>query len=274
MAGRIGHLREPGNERNESLLRWHGSKRLLAPTIVKLFPAGYEKMVYVEPFCGSAAVFWAKRPSKVEVLNDLNEELVNFLMTVKLHSRELARALRLLPNSRALFAQALDCSNCQSSGRVNPFESSILRAGRFVYLSHISFGGLREHWAPEGRHGKPPHIHNLKKRFYRWALRLARAYLECSPWQEVIDKHDSAQALFYVDPPYLGTQGYQNPFGESDWRELRGRLEMIKGKFLLSAGGTARMKLLWRGFHERLTAITSSLGPNDRRQKELLVWNY
>ena len=259
---------------SEQLLKWHGSKRQLAPAIVKLFPKDYERMVYVEPFCGSASVFWSKRPSKVEVLNDLNEELMNFLLTVKFHPRELARSLRLLPNSRALFAQVLDCSRRHSRGGGNLFDSSILRAARFCYLSHASFGGLREHWAPEGGAGKLNHLHHLPQRFYRWATRLARATLECAPWQEVVEKYDSPQALFYFDPPYLGTQGYQNPFGEHDWRELRARLATLKGKFVLSAEGTARMKLFWRGFHERLTSIRSSLGPNDRVQKELLVWNF
>jgi len=248
--------------KTEQLLRWHGSKRMLAPTIVKLFPAGYEKMVYVEPFCGSASVFWCKRPSKLEVLNDLDEGLVNFLMTVKLHPRELARTLRLIPNSRALFAAMLD---------INTRFSTILGAARFCYLSHVSFGGLREHWA----YGKLGHLHRLPRRFYRWAARLARAYIECAPWQEVVEKYDSPMALFYIDPPYLGVKPYHcGPFGEADWKELRATLAGLKGKFVLSAEGTARMKLLWRGFHRRLTSVRSSLGPNDRIQKELLVWNY
>ena len=251
--------------KNEQLLRWHGSKRQLAPTIVRLFPRGYEDLVYVEPFCGSASVFWCKQHSKVEVLNDLDEELVNFLMTVKMHPRELARTLRLLPNSRSLFARFMDCGG---SG------SSIVRAGRFCYLAQTSFGGLRGHWAPGGRNGKPNSLHRLPQRFYRWAKRLARTYLECAPWQEVIATHDSPQALFYLDPPYPDTKGYGRPFGWKDWRELRNVLDRVKGKFVLSGPGNARMKLLWRGYHTRTTAIMASLDPNGRIQKELLVWNY
>ena len=113
-------------------------------------------------------------------------------------------------------------------------------------------------------------------KIFRWAKRLSETCLECAPWQEVVEKYDSPGTLFYFDPPYLGTQGYHNaPFGERDWRELRARLDQVKGKFVLSAEGTATMKLLWRGFRERLTSVTSSLGTdNSRVQKELLVWNY
>jgi len=187
--------------KSDQLLPWHGSKRQLAPAIIKLFPKDYERMVYVEPFCGSASVFWCKQSSKVEVLNDLDEELMNFLLTVKFHPRELARSLRLLPNSRALFAQVLDCSRCHSCGGGNLFASSIMRAARFCYLSHASFGGLRKHWAPRGDCVKRFHL--LPQRFYRWATRLARATLECAPWQEVVEKHDSPEALWAGNPRAL-----------------------------------------------------------------------
>lgn len=262
-----------GLRKQEQLLRWHGSKRALAPKVVALFPRGYERMLYCEPFCGSAAVFWSKRPSRVEVLNDLNEELMNFLATVKLHPRELARALRFVPNSRGMFAQLLDTTMGFSS---------VWRAARFCLLSHTSYGGLREHWAPEARNlsekgGLPKrnHLNRLQRRLFRWAARLSRATPKCAPWQEVVEKYDSPGTLFYFDPPYLGTRSYVGfslgsgalnlEFAERDWRELRRRLGSLKGKFILSAEGTARMKLLFRGFRQRLTAIRSSLGPDNGR---------
>jgi site-specific DNA-adenine methylase len=31
----------------------------------------------VEPFCGAAALYFMKKPAKVEVLNDISGELVN-----------------------------------------------------------------------------------------------------------------------------------------------------------------------------------------------------
>ena len=252
----------------ECLLKWHGSKRALAPAIVNLFPADYRDCLYVEPFCGSAAVFYVKQRSKTEVSNDINEDLVNFLVTVKWHAQELARCLRLIPNSRELFVRWIDAPEQPTS---------ILRALRFLYLSKVSYGGLREHWAPDGRSGekaKPCVLHSVRRRLWRWAERLAHATIECAPWQEIIEKYDCTKALFYIDPPYVGTSGYGVPFGMEYWRELRGRMASVKGRFVVSASGTAEMKLLWRGLHQRLTAITSSLGPNDRRQRELLVWNY
>ncbi|MBA7543436.1 hypothetical protein ES705_35767 [subsurface metagenome] len=49
-----------------------GGKRYLAKTIVSYIP---EHKTYVEPFIGGGAVFFAKEPSEVEVINDLDKEI-------------------------------------------------------------------------------------------------------------------------------------------------------------------------------------------------------
>lgn len=235
-----------------------------------LFPEGYERLNYVEPFAGACWVFLTKRPSTMEVLNDRNEELVNFLLTVKYHCKELVRVLRLIPRSRLLYARALD----------EPVPaSSIMRAARFVYLNACSMGGL-------GRPGGFAVTHSSEQAAsYRKLLLFAKRFepvnLECNEWYNVIANRDGGDTLFYIDPPYLGTTGYSSPFGKADWGHLRAVLAEIKGKFLLSAEGTQVMKVLWRGarldgkpWRQRTTEITGSLGPNDKVMKELLVWNY
>jgi DNA adenine methylase len=249
----------------DCILRWHGSKRQLAPTIVKLFPRDYEKMVYVEPFCGSAAVFFAKRPSKLEVLNDLDEELVNFLMTVKLHPRELVHALRLVPNSRVLFAEMFD---------VGARFSTIVRAARWFYLNMVSFGGLRESWAAQkvggGGQGDVSRFPSL---IFRAAVRLRGARIESQDANSLIKTYDHQNVMFYIDPPYLGCAPYAIAFGDAGWNALKANLARIEGKFVLSTEASARMKLLWRGFHQRVIHMRGTFGVNDRVQKELLVWN-
>lgn len=58
---------------------WGGKQQLTARIIAK-FP---NHEVYDEPFFGGGAIFFAKRPSKVEFINDLNGELINFYRTIK-----------------------------------------------------------------------------------------------------------------------------------------------------------------------------------------------
>jgi len=59
---------------------YYGGKQKLASTILKLIP---EHNLYCEPFVGGAAIYFAKEPSNVEVINDTNKELMNFYRVVQ-----------------------------------------------------------------------------------------------------------------------------------------------------------------------------------------------
>src|SRR4051812_7617682 len=72
-------------------LAYLGGKNRVARRIISLFP---EHTCYIEPFCGGAQVFFHKEPSKVELLNDLNEQVINFLRICQMHYEELVRYLR------------------------------------------------------------------------------------------------------------------------------------------------------------------------------------
>ena len=72
-------------------LAYIGGKNRLANQIIALLP---EHTTYVEPFAGGAQVFFHKQPSKVEVLNDLDFEIVNFFRVCQHHYEELVRHLQ------------------------------------------------------------------------------------------------------------------------------------------------------------------------------------
>ena len=51
------------------LLKYHGGKHYLKDFIISNFPAGYENMVYVEPFLGGGSILLNKKKSmRTEVL--------------------------------------------------------------------------------------------------------------------------------------------------------------------------------------------------------------
>jgi DNA adenine methylase len=54
---------------------YYGGKQQLATIILGLIP---NHRLYCEHFLGGAAVFFAKEPSPVEVINDTNGQLINF----------------------------------------------------------------------------------------------------------------------------------------------------------------------------------------------------
>lgn len=82
------------------VIPWMGGKRRLAKHILPLFPA---HTCYVEPFCGAAALFFMKEPSKAEVINDVNGELVNLYRVIQHHLEEFVRQYKWSLVSRQIF---------------------------------------------------------------------------------------------------------------------------------------------------------------------------
>ena len=60
-------------------ITYYGGKQMMCGKIVPLIP---KHRLYCEPFAGGAAIYFAKEPSELEVLNDTNRELINFYKVV------------------------------------------------------------------------------------------------------------------------------------------------------------------------------------------------
>lgn len=113
------------------LLRWAGSKRLLLPTL-----AGYwvEGSRYVEPFAGSAALFFHLQPTSA-VLGDSNSELISTYVALRDHCEEVIADLATMPPNNRDFFYALRHEE-------PPEHLAAKRASRFIYLNRYCFNGL------------------------------------------------------------------------------------------------------------------------------------
>ena len=112
-------------------LAYIGGKRALAKQIIDVFP---DHVTFCEIFAGGAQVFFKKPPSKVEVLNDLDGEMVNFFRVCQQHYEELVRYLRFVLVSRKWF-ELLKTTD-------QTMLTDIQRAARFFYLQKNSFAAL------------------------------------------------------------------------------------------------------------------------------------
>src|SRR4051794_6683840 len=84
---------------------YYGGKTTLADRIASLLPAHTH---YVEPFAGSLAVLLAKSRSKMETVNDLDQDLMTFWRVLRDQPDELARRMTLTPHARAEQSAAYD----------------------------------------------------------------------------------------------------------------------------------------------------------------------
>ena len=88
-------------------LPWFGSKRTLAPEIVKHFGP---HDTYYEPFCGSCAVLFAKSPSRLEVASDKHSDVINLLKCLREEKQDRAiwEFVERMPVSETMFAEAAE----------------------------------------------------------------------------------------------------------------------------------------------------------------------
>lgn len=217
------------------VLRWHGGKFLLAPWIIEHFPA---HRVYVEPFGGAASVLLRKPRAYAEIYNDLDGTVVNLFRVLRDPgaAEQLISALRLTPFSRAEFDLAFQLVD-------DPVEA----ARRLVIRSFMGFGSNAQRRTRNGfrancnRSGTPPASDwaNYPEALSATVARFARVVIENRPALEVMAQQDSAETLFYVDPPYLPETrdaggDYAFELTPDDHLELLAALAKLKGMVVLS----------------------------------------
>lgn len=106
-----------------------GGKRKLLDELFRVMPA---HRCYVEVFSGGAALFFAKEPSAVEVINDINGDLVNLYRVVKDDDEALIARLQWLFASRQIFYEYRDFAK-------NATLSNLERAARFFFIMKNAF---------------------------------------------------------------------------------------------------------------------------------------
>lgn len=211
-------------------LTYYGGKQKLAATILALIPA---HRVYVEPFAGGAAIYFAKNPSKCEVLNDTNGELVNFYQVAQQDFPALQREIEASPHSRALHRHAEVVFN-------NPdMFDRVKRAWAIWMLANTSYGSMLDAsygYDRKGQCGK--NLANKREAFTsELAERLRHTQIESADALRVIGSRDTAETFFYCDPPYVGSlQGrHYDGYTQEDFDRLLESLSNINGLFLLSS---------------------------------------
>ncbi|SOD42343.1 DNA adenine methylase [Nitrosovibrio sp. Nv4] len=246
------------------IIPWIGGKRRLANKIMPLFPA---HECYVEPFAGAAALYFRKAPAQVEVLNDINGELVNLYRVVKHHMEELAKQFKWALTSRQIFKWL----------QATPEETltDIQRAAKFYYLQKLAFGGRVEGQTFGTATTSPPRLNllRLEEDLSQAHLRLARTYIEHLDWQECISKYDRPHTLFYLDPPYWGTEGYGVGFGLEQYDEMAKLAKTIKGNMIISVNDIPEMRNAFAGLTMESVDINYTVGGAQRcgKRAELII---
>ncbi len=250
------------------IIPWIGGKRRLAAQILPLLP---EHSCYVEVFAGAAAIFFAKEPVKVEVLNDVNGDLVNLYRVVKHHLEEFMRQFRWALVSREIFKWA----------QVTPPETltDIQRAARFYYLQRLCFGAKVEGQTFGVATTSKPRINLLRieEDLSEVHLRLAQVTIERLDWRECVARYDRPHTLFFLDPPYWETEGYGVTFDLAQYDCMAEALRGMQGKAVVTVNDHPEMRRAFAGFAIKKVGIRYTVGGARRAGKaagELIITSW
>lgn len=252
-----------------ALLRYFGGKWAIAPWVMAHLPP---HRIYVEPFGGAASILLRKPRSRIEVYNDLDEEIVGIFRVVQdpATCQALIRRLRRTPYARREFELAFQ-------GSADP----IIRAQRAIVRAYQSFHheslfNNKKTTFADARHrtgssSKAGEWKNYPRSLVSVSRRLHGVVIECRAAQEVIRAQDTPDTLFFIDPPYMpatrSKSGYRHEMTTGEHIGLLEQLLQVRGAVVLAgypSGLYDRMLVGWTRVQRQHYAAAN--GPEPRTE--------
>jgi DNA adenine methylase len=237
-----------------------GGKKRLGEQLARRIES-VEHSTYAEPFVGMGGVFFRRRwAAKCEVINDVSRDVATLFRILQRHYPQFIETLKYQITSRREFERLVACD----SSTLTDLE----RAGRFLYLQRLAFGGVD---VTGSARFDVTRLGPLLEAIHE---RLAGVVIECLPWQDFIARYDTAHTLFYLDPPYYGSEGDYGAgvFSRADFLRLAVCLSNISGKFILSVNDVPEMREVFGRFIvEQVQTQYSIMGGGGADVAEIVV---
>lgn len=258
-----------------SPLVWVGGKAAWADWLASLLPP---HGMYVEVFGGGASVLLAKKPSKVEVYNDLDGDLANLFRVLRDQADDFKLLWRWTIVSREEFERlwALDPE------ALDPLQ----RAFRYLYLNRAGFSGHMRRPAFSVKASAPNNVgiwaEQAQQHIEALHQRMKRVYVERMDFRELIPYYDGLKSdggtVFFIDQPYhVKDPAYVHWFTEQDHSDLANVVRNIKARWLMTINDDAANREWYKGFHIMEKPKQYSLAKEDvgrREFGELIISNY
>jgi DNA adenine methylase len=245
------------------MFAYAGGQMHLLPLLNKLIPT---HSTYVEVFAGGATLFWNKQRSETEILNDIDSRLVNMLNMVREDHEEFSRQLSLLPNSREIYSQF--------KAKIVNEPDKMKRAVMYYYMLLNTWSGKSAGGTFVSKKRNTSKVDGLE-----WfSKRLRHVCLENIDCVKLLEKYDSPNTWYFLDPPYVevGNVLYEHHFTQKDHVRLAKALSKIDGLFLMTYNNHPLIDLLYRKFPRFVfeNAVTMSKVKTRKTQEHLIIANY
>ena len=237
--------------RMKPLVCRQGGKYRMYKTVIDSFPADYTDSIYVEPFVGGGSIFFNKKPSATEVINDLDTVLIALYRWVKENPSEIGQRINGL----------YTVDDFKRIKRETP-DDLLDKAVQHYLLVKMSYNGFKTVF--NGR--------NPSKDFILYSERMKSATIHNTDYLQMIKEYDSPNTFFYLDPPYEESSKTLDEYRDINCQQLADVLSSIQGRFLLSINDSETIRALFKGFTIREVQTRYSI--KKRHVTELIITNY
>jgi len=241
-------------------ITWPGGKSRLLDAI---FPHIPPHECYVEPFAGGLAVLLAKERSRIEVLNDIDGELVNFYRCVRFHADVLLTELEFVLNSREEFHDF----------RAQPGLTDIQRAARWFHRNKTCFGAqMGAFGSGAGGGGATNSRANRMEAIRALNLRLDRVSIEHLDWQRCLELYDRPGTFFFLDSPYTDCDaGMYATWTNTDVQRLRDAVGKLRGKWLVTLNDSPAIREIFAGCQIQSISRARGIHNDGSVYRELII---
>lgn len=218
-----------------TVLRYPGSKQRIAPWIIGQMPKHHS---YLEPyFGGGGAILFNKEPSRIETINDLDDDVINLFLVIREKKEELIEKIVYTPYARAEYDNAFP-ENSEELTDVDRAKNFLIRSGMgHGFRLCEKCGWKKDVYGREAAYAVR-YWNDLPEVITNVAHRLKMVQIEHKPAVELIKAFNHDNVLIYADPPYvLSTRSrrqYRHEMTDQDHVELLEALLQHTGPVMLS----------------------------------------
>ncbi len=261
------------------LIKTHGGKNYLKHWVISNFPKDYEKMFYLEPFIGGGSILLNKKPSPVEIINDLDSMTANLWEIVRnpLTFTQFHKKISCIDYLSMNFDWAKHSEKHNLSN--SPFDWAVIE----YILRKMSRGGMKKNFAKSNRlrggimGDKNAWLSGIKE-LPLVASRIKNVIVKNKTAIEVIQQHSCPNSLIYCDPPYLAStrvskQVYSHEMTYEDHEELLDTLLACKGKVIISGYDSVLYFKKIGSWNKSVKQIVNhSSQSKTKKTKEEIIW--
>lgn len=254
---------------HEAVRRLFGSPGGKGRQLSKILPLIPKHKRYIEPFAGSAAVFFAKELEESSILNDRDPNIYHAFKTIKsLSDADISQIQKFKMNGDKEYF--LRIRQSAPPGR-------IARLHWFLYCRHFSVMNL----SPTEKTGFFDNgtLENKMNSLSRVQERLKNSKIMNLDAIQLIRRYDTSDTFFFIDPPYAEEKARAKSLGQGqvDLDRLANSLKRLKGSFLLTIENNLGNRIRFSRYRQRVVRVPKQGGavnPSEQTREELYVSNF